>query len=134
MKPRANRISKLYNTKLGVLHSARSIFKDSPLTFISAIFLIILLIFTFSFRISQSSIYSQSSSGSIYSNMFWMTVMTMTTVGYGQYSPRTQIGRLLGALCVTCGSLIVSVMVVVLTSTFAMNKSNILIIKMNLKA
>lgn len=52
-----------------------------------------------------------------------MTVITMTSVGYGDYSPKTPIGRLIGALCVSWGVLIVSVMVVVLTNAFSMNRS-----------
>jgi hypothetical protein len=55
--------------------------------------------------------------------MAWMTVVTMTTVGYGDYTPKTQLGRIIGALCVIWGVLIVSVMVVVLTRAFSMDKS-----------
>lgn len=58
-----------------------------------------------------------------YTNMLWMTVITMTTVGYGDYNPKTQIGRMIAAACVSWGVLIVSVMVVVLTQAFAMNRS-----------
>jgi len=63
------------------------------------------------------------SSSSTYSNMVWMTIITMTTVGYGDYTPKTEIGRILGAMCVSWGVLIVSVMVVVLTSAFSMNRN-----------
>ncbi len=62
--------------------------------------------------------------------MAWMTVVTMTTVGYGDYTPKTQLGRLIGALCVSWGVLIVSVMVVVLTRAFSMDKSTYLLIQM----
>jgi len=55
--------------------------------------------------------------------MVWMTIITMTTVGYGDYTPKTEIGRILGAMCVSWGVLIVSVMVVVLTSAFSMNRN-----------
>ena len=60
--------------------------------------------------------------------MAWMTVITMTSVGYGNYSPKTPIGRLIGALCVSWGVLIVSVLVVVLTNAFSMNRSTVKVI------
>jgi len=50
----------------------------------------------------------------------------MTTVGYGDYTPKTDIGRIIGALCVSWGVLIVSVMVVVLTNTFRLTRSIVL--------
>lgn len=56
--------------------------------------------------------------------MIWMTIITMTTVGYGDYTPKTEVGRLIGAVCVSWGVLIVSVMVVVLTNAFRMDRSN----------
>jgi voltage-gated potassium channel len=62
-----------------------------------------------------------------YSNIIWMTIVTMTTVGYGEFVPKTEAGRILGSLCVTWGVLIVSIMVVVLTNTFSMNRSKKLV-------
>ena len=78
--------------------------------------------FTFAFRVAETVVY-ETSPLTNYSNMMWMTVITMTTVGYGDFNPKTQVGRLIGALCVSWGVLIVSVMVVVLTQAFAMNRS-----------
>ncbi len=80
--------------------------------------------FTFSFRIAENIVYSSEfTSMNIYSNMAWMTFITMTTVGYGDFTPKTQIGRLIGVLCLSWGVLILSVMVVVLTRAFSMNRS-----------
>lgn len=47
----------------------------------------------------------------------------MTTVGYGDYYPRTLIGRLIDVLLVIWGTFIVSLMVVVLTNTLNMDQS-----------
>ena len=55
--------------------------------------------------------------------MAWMTVITMTSVGYGDFTPKTPFGRQIGVLCVCWGALIVSVMVVVLTNAFSMNRN-----------
>jgi hypothetical protein len=52
-----------------------------------------------------------------------MTVVSMTTVGFGDICPKTIIGRFICSICVTWGVLIVSIMVVVLTNTFSMSNS-----------
>lgn len=122
MSPRAERICKMYGAKSGAIFCLRSIFKDSPFTFMTATFLTSVIIFSFLFRIAEYQIYSVSCL-TMYSDMAWMTVITMTSVGYGDYTPKTPVGRLIGALCVSWGVLIVSVMVVVLTNTFSMNRS-----------
>ena len=122
MSPRCGRICKLYGAYPGVMFCLRSIFKDNPFFFVSIIFGISVLMFTFAFRLAEGVVYTTSPM-TTYSNMAWMTVITMTTVGYGDYKPYTQVGRLISALCVSWGVLIVSVMVVVLTQAFAMNRS-----------
>lgn len=112
----------MYGAKPGTIFSLRCAFKDSPFAFITTIFLVSVILFSFLFRIAEYQIYSLSSL-TLYGNMAWMTVITMTSVGYGDYTPKTPIGRVIGALCVSWGVLIVSVMVVVLTNAFSMNRS-----------
>jgi len=45
----------------------------------------------------------------------WCTIITMTTVGYGDYYPKTHIGRLIGVIACLWGNFITSIMVVSLT-------------------
>jgi hypothetical protein len=130
MNPSSKRICTLYGARPGFMFCVKSIFKDRPFSFITTIFVISVLVFAFTFRIAECQYYNHSPPGqdpptpaTVYSNMVWMTVITMTTVGYGDYTPKTDIGRVIGAFCVTWGVLIVSVMVVVLTNAFAMNRS-----------
>jgi hypothetical protein len=124
MSPRAERICNMYGARSGVIFCLRSIFKDSPFSFITTTFIISVFLFSFLFRIAEYQIYPVSPLA-MYADMAWMTVITMTSVGYGDYTPKTPIGRLIGALCVSWGVLIVSVMVVVLTNAFSMNRSSL---------
>ena len=124
MKPRANRVSKLYGSVSGNIFALRAIFKDSPFSFVFAVFTASIFIFTFAFRVAQSAVYFSSDPSTVYLNMAWMTMITMTTVGYGDYSPHTPTGRIIGGLCVIWGGLFLSVTVVVVTKAFSMNKSN----------
>jgi voltage-gated potassium channel Kch len=54
-------------------------------------------------------------------NTVWFAIVTMTTVGYGDYFPKSIFGRILAVFTAIWGSFVVSVVVVVLTNTFAMN-------------
>lgn len=47
----------------------------------------------------------------------------MTTVGYGDYFPRTIFGRIIDVVLVVWGTFVVSLMVVVLTNTLNMDQS-----------
>jgi len=49
----------------------------------------------------------------------WWVLTTMTTVGYGDVFPKTNIGRLVGALCMVCGILAVAMPTTVLSIQFA---------------
>jgi potassium intermediate/small conductance calcium-activated channel subfamily N protein 2 len=69
---------------------------------------------------------SQKSSANDISNFYnamWLTIITMTTVGYGDYYPRTTFGRIIDVFLVVWGTFIVSLMVVVLTNTLNMDQS-----------
>jgi UDP-N-acetylmuramyl pentapeptide phosphotransferase/UDP-N-acetylglucosamine-1-phosphate transferase len=58
-----------------------------------------------------------------FSNAIWLTIITMTTVGYGDFYPRTHIGRTITVFLIIWGIFIVSLMVVVLTNTLNMDLS-----------
>ena len=51
-----------------------------------------------------------------YYNAFWAVIVTMTTVGYGDYYPRTIPGRFIIFLVCIIGIFVVSSIVVVLTN------------------
>ena len=52
MSPRSDRICKLYGAHPGLMFCLRSIFKDNPFSFVTTIFVISVLMFTFAFRIA----------------------------------------------------------------------------------
>jgi potassium intermediate/small conductance calcium-activated channel subfamily N protein 2 len=52
------------------------------------------------------------------SNTIWNVLVTMTTVGYGDYFPKTNMGRFVGASIAVWGVFIVSLFVVTLTNMF----------------
>jgi potassium intermediate/small conductance calcium-activated channel subfamily N protein 2 len=106
---------------------------------IGIVFICSILIFSLSLRIAERDIQAiyntlnQVSEGasqkdgtndiSDFSNALWLTIITMTTVGYGDYFPRTTFGRVIDVILVVWGTFIVSLMVVVLTNTLNMDPS-----------
>lgn len=48
-------------------------------------------------------------------NGMWCMIITMTTVGYGDFVPKTHAGRLIGVVGCFWGTFLVSMMVVSLT-------------------
>jgi hypothetical protein len=58
-----------------------------------------------------------------YPNALWLVLMTITTVGYGDYFPHTSIGRIIILIVAIWGTFIVSIMVVVVSNTLNMEKN-----------
>ena len=58
---------------------------------------------------------------SSYSNAMWCVIVTMTTVGYGDFFPRTHMGRLIGIMICMWGVLVVSLLVVTVSNKLLMD-------------
>ena len=56
-------------------------------------------------------------------NSMWCTIITMATVGYGDFVPETHIGRIIAVLSCIWGNFLISLMVVSLTISSEFNPS-----------
>lgn len=59
------------------------------------------------------------------SNTIWNVLVTMTTVGYGDYYPKTNMGRVVGIIIAFWGVFIVSLFVVSLSNMFEFDQGEL---------
>lgn len=55
------------------------------------------------------------------SNTVWLSIVTMTTVGYGDYFPRSIYTKIIGVFCAFYGVFVVSLYVITLTNYLNMD-------------
>ena len=85
-------------------------FKKHPLKLLFIIFLLLVFIFAQAVRILEfnASQFETSRNLSITINCLWFVGVTMTTVGYGDYIPNTNFGRIITYGIFLCGLFLIS--------------------------
>ena len=138
----ANRLCKMYGCKADFSFSLKCLFKDNPMILIGIFFTVSAMIFAFQiYLVERRAAFLSDNSDAFpnnYMNALWLVLMTITTVGYGDYFPHTAIGRIIILIVAIWGTFIVSMMVVVVSNTLTMEKNekrtSIVINKLEIRA
>lgn len=76
-------------------------------------------IYGFLLRVFEMPLSVVSGQDYSYENSFWNVIVTMTTVGYGDFFPKTTCGRIVGVFICLWGVVVVSIFVVTITNMLA---------------
>jgi potassium intermediate/small conductance calcium-activated channel subfamily N protein 2 len=120
---RSQRICEMYACEAGFMYTIKCIMKAMPFTVITCAMCVSLPAFAWMLRICERPIArvpNQPFSYDSYWNAMWNVVVTITTVGYGDYFAQTFLGRFVIFFVAIWGVFVVSMMVVTLTNALIM--------------
>ena len=99
--------------------SIKCLMNQQPLTIMNYAFLMVLIMGGYGLMIWERPL--QEDIFGSYINCIWNAVITMTTVGYGDFNAQTIFGRITAVIICLWGVLLVSIMVVSLTNLTELN-------------
>lgn len=123
--PRSSRLCSYNKINQNFIYTVKCLLRERPLITIFVVFLIQQIVLAYSIRISEGFV-SIDNPGMLetgfenYVNCFWCIFITMTTVGYGDYFPKTFPGRVVCGLAAFSGIILSSLMIVSVSAYLAM--------------
>ncbi|KAL4474749.1 hypothetical protein ABPG74_001445 [Tetrahymena malaccensis] len=118
---RTQRVCSMYACEADYLFVIKCIMETQPYILITSAMVISIFYFGYMIRICEAPLYRNQQDGQLlfYSfwNCMWNIIVTMTTVGYGDYFARTHLGRFIIFFVCIWGVFIVSMMVITLSNT-----------------
>ena len=116
---RAFRIFKLTKHSRGMQILGMTIKKSLEELYLFGMFMAIAVIF-FSAAIYYADMFDTGSENiASIPDGFWLTIITMCTVGYGDVTPEGLVGKLVGSVCVVSGVITIALLVPVVVSNFS---------------
>jgi hypothetical protein len=138
MSPRANRVTSLQGCEASTMFAIKGLFKQKPYEILIWSLLVTTVIFGFQLKLFESPL--SEVSGQDFGDMIncmWNVIITLTSVGYGEFYPKTFWGRIVGIIICFWGVFIVSFFVVTITQLLlfsgAEDKSYGLLLKLHHK-
>lgn len=120
---RMQRLCLINGTEATFMYSIKAFKNDRPYTFIVASLVIPLIVCGYALRMFERPMIPISKQDfNDLGNCLWCVLITMTTVGYGDFYPISNFGRMIGILACLWGVFIVSIFVVTLTNLLEFTK------------
>ena len=114
---RAYRICSINGKFSGTSWAVKCLMNDNPLRVVVVMMVVGVLVGGYCLRIFERPLRNYSDLDfSDYGNAVWCVILTMTTVGYGDYFPTSLPGRIIGLIVCVWGVLMVSIMVYSVTN------------------
>jgi hypothetical protein len=123
---RIRQIGANYKISIGTAFAIKAQLKHSPYISMTVMFAVCIGIFGFMMRIFEYGFTADPGAAlgvkavknpnfKTYSDTFWVIIITMMTVGYGDIYPNTHLGRVIAFLSALTGMLIVSLLIISLS-------------------
>lgn len=116
--PRSQRVCNIYGADAGYAFALKALMKEKPWNVLGCSLAMSVFVFGYCLRLFERVIQDEFT---YVSTSIWNVLITMTTVGYGDYFPQTHCGRCVGIICSFWGVFIVSMFVVALTNMLEFN-------------
>ena len=109
----AYRVCSIFATQNNDMFVIKCLMKENPFRLILTLLLLGTTVFGYALRISESPLYAADKSMDLtdFFNSCWLALISMTTVGYGDFYPRTLLGRLIIFVCCLYGMVVTSLLV-----------------------
>jgi hypothetical protein len=119
---RAFRVCRMFGAEPGIKFTLRAMMKDDAKFCVFSLFLGGAVFHGWMIMIAEGPMDRRTNEmdHTRFFTAMWAAIVTMTTVGYGDMYPRTDIGRIIMVCCSIYGVVIVSAMVVTLTNELEM--------------
>lgn len=116
---RADRICQLFGFRITIIYGMKSYFVKYPLRFVWSSILISVPIFALGIRIWERplALLQPNNSLNLYTTCIWWSVVSITSIGYGDYYPQTLFGRIWAVFICIWGVFIVAIMVTAMDKT-----------------
>lgn len=119
------KIMRIHRMKYNNIFIIKLFIKKRPIGFFIFMFAITVCMFSFVIRLCELSlaVEEQTLGFDSFVVTMWVVIATLTTVGYGDYAPKTMPGRFLGFILCIWGIVEISIIVVVLFELLILNYS-----------
>lgn len=131
---RASRMCRIYSTKDSGSFGAKSFFNAHPLACLTVLYVSLVVVFSRMLSLAEA----KNSNFLSYDDFVWCIIVTMGTIGYGDYFPATYLGRIIAFSAAISGIIWASLLILTLSQYLAMNskesKSHVTLRRLELRA
>jgi hypothetical protein len=119
MKPESNRVCKSYYFEASLDFSLKALLKSKPLTLYIIAAIVSIVFFSLSIQIFEREIQDPFNN---YLTSVYYVLVTMATLGYGDYSAKTNEGRIIGMIACIFGVFLMSMIIISVNNLLEMSK------------